>query len=167
MPNLGGLASLLPEADQPAFFDFWAAELLTEELFRDFPDWSRYPDKLPPTLKFVIAAAEEHKREPKSRAYLFCLNLLAIYAIGWRPDLPKRPMLPGAGAMALPDKSGRHESPWAREAQDYLLEKCFARKIDKTAYLAFVRHAKNALPGIELEDVQVVARKFSRALIAG
>lgn len=118
LPNLGGLASLLPEEDQPAFFDFWANELLTEELLRDFPDASRYPDKLPPTLKFVIAAAEEHGPEPKSRAYLFCLNMLAIYAIGWRPDLATRPMLPGVGAMALPDKSGRHESPWAREAQD-------------------------------------------------
>ena len=166
-PNLGGLASLLPEEDQPAFFDFWASELLTEKLFRDFPDESRYPDKLPPSLKFVIAAAKEHKLEPKSRAYLLCLNMLSIYAIGWRPDLANRPMLPGVGTMALPDKSGRHESPWARGAQDYLLDKCFARKIDKTAYRAFVGYAKNALPSIELEDVQVVARQFSRALIAG
>ena len=166
-PNLGGLASLLPEEDQPAFFDFWGSELLTEKLFRDFPDESRYPDKLPPSLKFVMAAAEEHEPEPRSRAYLFCLNMLAIYAIGWRPDLATRPMLPGVGAMALPDKSDRHESPWAIEAQDYLLDKCFARKIDKTAYRAFVGYAKNPLPSIELEDVQVVAREFSRALIAG
>ena len=67
----------------------------------------------------------------------------------------------------MPDKSRRHESPWAKGAQNYLLEKCFARKIKKTADSALVRHARKALPSIALEDVRVVARQFSRALIAG
>ncbi len=164
---MGGFVSLLPEDEQPAFFDFWAIELLTEELFRRFPDESRFPDKLPPSLAFVVAAAEEHRREPKSRAYLFCLNLLALYAVGWRPDLPTRPMLPGVGTIALPDKNGRHESPWARKAQDYLVDKCFAKKIGKTAYQAFTRHAKGRVRSIKLADVQAIARQFSRALISG
>jgi len=94
VPDLGSLLNLVPADQRPPFLRFWAEELLTMGLMRDHPWPSLMPHRCPPSRAFTVAALEEHRTQMVSEAYLFCLNLLVVFALGWQPHRPLDPTLP-------------------------------------------------------------------------
>jgi hypothetical protein len=102
-----------------------------------------------------------------SEAYLFCLNLLVVFALGWQPHRPLHPALPWRSkeleSSRLKGGVGGTDADMARE---YLVDNVLARKIAQVARNAHTRHGRG-LGGIAVEDVQQEARMLAVRLISG
>lgn len=153
IPNFGGFASFVEQEARAEFYGFWVYELLDEELVQGFPLEAAYPDRIPPTLSFTEAAVQLHRQEPKSRAYLFALNLLAAYALGWVPERPLYPMGPW--------EAGREQASKAREV---LVTDIFKWKISKVALMVYEQWPPR---DVGLDDVQQEANVIAMRLISG
>src|SRR5207247_2101495 len=81
-----------------------------------------HPGRIPPTLAFTEARVNRHREQPESRAYLFALNLLAVYALGWMPEKPLYPLGPWEATAKR-----------ARKAQEILVFDLFKGRIDAVA----------------------------------
>jgi len=167
VPDLGSLLNLVPADQRSPFLRFWAEELVTVGLMRDHPWPSLMPHRCPPSLGFAAAALEEHRTQMGSEAYLFCLNLLVVFALGWQPHQPLEPTLPWRSkeleSSRLNGGEGRTNADMARE---YLVDNVLARKIAQVARNAHTRHGRG-LEGIALEDVQQESRMLAIRLISG
>ena len=153
IPNFGGFASFVEQEARAEFYRFWVYELLDEELVRGFPLEAAYPDRIPPTLPFTEAAVQRHRHEPKSRAYLFALNLLVTYALGWLPERPLYPLGPWEAG-----------SEGASRAREVLVTDIFKKKISKVAWKAFKQWSPR---DVRMEDVRQEANLIARRLISG
>ena len=122
IPNFGGFASFLKGRARRSFYRFWVNELLDDDLVERFPLETAYPDRIPPTLAFTEALVNRHREQPESRAYLFALNLLAVYALGWMPEKPLYPLGPWEATAKR-----------ARKAQEILVFDLFKGRIDAIA----------------------------------
>jgi hypothetical protein len=167
MPDLGSLLNFVPAEQRSRFLRFWVEELLTERLIWDHPWPSLMPHRSPPPLDFAIAALEEHRSQIASEAYLFSLNLLVVFALGWQPSRPLDPTLPWRSEyLASSRLEGGKGKADADRACEYLVDVVLARKIDQVARTAYTRHGRG-LKHIELDDVVQESRMLARRLIAG
>jgi hypothetical protein len=167
MPDLGSLLNLVPADQRSPFLRFWTEELLTVGLMRDHPWPSLMPHRCPPSLAFTVAALEEHRPQMASEAYLFCLNLLVVFALGWQPHRPLDPTLPWRSkeleSSRLKGGKGGANADMARE---YLVDNVLARKIAQVARNAHTRNG-GGLRDIALGDVLQEARMLAMRLISG
>ena len=165
--DLGSLLNLVPADQRAPFLRFWAEELLTVRLMRDHPWPSLMPHRCPPSLAFTVAALEEHRSQMASGAYLFCLNLLVVFALGWQPHRPLDPTLPWRSkeleSSRLKGGVGGTDADMARE---YLVDNVLARKIAQVARNAYTRNGRG-LSDIALGDVLQEARMLAMRLISG
>jgi len=167
MPDLGSLLNFVPADQRSRFLRFWVEELLTERLIWDHPWPSLMPHRFPPPLDFAIAAVEEHRWQMASEAYLFSLNLLVVFALGWQPSRPLDPTLPWLSKdLASGRLEGGKGKADADRACEYLVDVVLARKIDQVARTAYTRHGRG-LMDIDLDDVVQESRMLARRLIAG
>ena len=166
MPDLGSLLNFVPADQRSRFLRFWVEELLTERLIWDHPWPSLMPHRFPPPLDFAIAAVEEHRSPIASEAYLFSLNLLVVFALGWQPSRPLDPTLPWSKDLASGRLEGGKGKTDADRACEYLVDVVLARKIDQVARTAYTRHGRG-LKDIDLDDVVQESRMLARRLIAG
>lgn len=153
IPNFGGFAGFLEGAARIEFYRFWVEELLDDDLVERFPLQAAYPDRIPPTLAFTEAFVNRHRGQPNSRAYLFALNLLAVYALGWTPERPLHPLGPWEA------KSKR-----AARALEVLVFDILKKRIDKVARRAYVRYPTR---DVEESDVCEQAYIVAAKLISG
>lgn len=125
------------------------------------------PHRCPPSLAFTVAALEEHRPQMASEAYLFCLNLLVVFALGWQPHRPLHPTLPWRSkeleSSRLKGGVGGTNADMARE---YLVDNVLARKIAQVARNAYTRNG-GGLRDIALGDVLQEARMLAMRLISG
>lgn len=163
IPNFGGFAGFLDEKARAEFYRFWVYELLDEELVQGFPLEAAYPDRIPPTLSFTEAAVQRHRHEPKSNAYLFALNLMAVYALGWVPEKPLYPLGPWEATAER-----------ARKAREILVFDLFKERIDRVAknvyWLPVEGHGKTprwSVRDVGEKDVQQQAYILAMKLIGG
>jgi len=167
MPDLGSLLNFVPADQRSRFLRFWVEELLTERLIWDHPWPSLMPHRFPPPLDFAIAAVEEHRWQMASEAYLFSLNLLVVFALGWQPSRPLDPTLPWLSKdLASGRLEGGKGKADADRACEYLVDVVLARKIDQVARTAYTRHGRG-LKDIGVGDVVQESRMLARRLISG